>query len=401
MLDTGPKGSRLKIGVAGGSEAQRAGVRAALGEVTDLGIQFIDLVPGPANRNGGEGEEIQVVMTLLGDDRATWKAQLEPWRADKHTVVLALLSSRGADAVRAAIRAGAHEVLLLPLDQGDLTRSLIKISESHPVSGGHELRTYAFTSVSGGVGVSSLAFNLALAIHRLDKKKVALMDLDLQGGSLAVLMDMEAEHTISELADPSSPVDSIRLESILCKHESGLYLLAAPKRIEEAEMVSASVVSSILSVMREMFDFVLVDSSHHVSETSLAAWEQSQHLFYVIDQSVTAIRAAQRFLDLFTRLNLKEVDVSLLLNRFTPEHAITVEEIETALKRPLLAKIPRDDRAFTDAQIAGKGLSEVAFGGQPRASIEALARTICGIRPAAEDGSIMSKLLSAVRLGGE
>ena len=91
---------------------------------------------------------------------------------------------------------------------------------------------------------------------------------------------------------------------VLCKHESGLYWLAAPKRIEDAELVSAATVEATLKVLRELFDVVMVDCGTHLTESSIVVWERSDRLLYVIDQRVTAIRGAQRFLDLYQRLGL-------------------------------------------------------------------------------------------------
>src|SRR5260370_38848616 len=72
---------------------------------------------------------------------------------------------------------------------------------------------------------------------------------------MAGILDLEPEHTIRELADPTSAIGAIRLESVLCKHDSGLQLLAAPKRIEEAEMISAATVATTLKLMDELSDF--------------------------------------------------------------------------------------------------------------------------------------------------
>ena len=162
------------------------------------------------------------------------------------------------------------------------------------------------------------------------------------------MLNQDPEHTISELADPTSSIDSIRLESVLCKHDSGLYWLAASKRIEEAELISAATVEATLKVLRELFDVVLVDCGTHLAESSIVAWERSDHLLYILDQTVTGIRAAQRFLSLYQRLGLRDVKPSFVLNRYVASSPITLERLENALGQPIYATLPRDDKSFSE-----------------------------------------------------
>jgi septum formation inhibitor-activating ATPase MinD len=117
-------------------------------------------------------------------------------------------------------------------------------------------------SLIGGTGVTSLAANLALALRYAFDKRVAVIDLDLQTGGLSVFLNLEPERTIMALAEGTRKLDSIQLESALSKHASGIYLLAAPKRIEDSELVSDATVGAILDLMRQLFDFVIVRLRH-------------------------------------------------------------------------------------------------------------------------------------------
>ena len=159
---------------------------------------------------------------------------------------------------------------------------------------------------------------LGLALRRLTQKQVALVDLGLQSASLAAILDLKSIHSIGELADPTTSVDSIRLESATSKHASGLYLLSAPARIEDGEMVSPGTIEATIGVMLQLFDYVLIDCGHHVNEGTVASWERAGNVLYVLEQSITGVRAAQRFLDLFERLKLKHVSLDLLLNHYRP-----------------------------------------------------------------------------------
>ncbi len=391
----------LKIVVAGGNDTQRAAVRAALAEITELKLQIVEApasprAPAPVTANGAGTE---VVIMVLGDEAESWTAQLHDWvHREPRPPLAALISNHSVEAVRMALRAGAEEVLVLPVDSSDLARCLVKISEMHQGADLSHSTTFSFVSVAGGVGVSSLTVALGLAIRRLTEKQVALVDLGLQCSALSALLDLEPEHTISELVDPTSAIDSIRLESVLCKHESGLQLVAAPKRIEEAEMVSAATVATTLKLMDELFDFILVDCGHSLNEGCVAAWERSQHLLYVVDQSVTSIRPAQRFLNLFERLQLQSVTPEFLLNRFDPDNPISPDSIGTALRRPLIGRLPCDEDSFAKAQLGCGDLFLAAPTSALRAAVDELASRLCGVSGTAKaisHRSILARLFSA------
>ncbi len=322
----------------------------------------------------------------------------------KFVSVIALINDDSSAALRAALRAGANDVLTMPPAPAQVLHSLLRMSElARLTRGSPDKMICSLTSVTGGVGVSYLTVNLALAFHRLFQKRTVIMELDLQAAPLAVMLNVEPEHTISELADPTSVIDSIRLESVLCKHESGLYWLAAPKRIEEAELVSAATIEATLKVLRELFDVVMVDCGTHLTESSIVVWERSDRLLYVIDQRVTAIRGAQRFLDLYQRLGLKDVEPTMVLNRYLTNSPITVARIEAALRKTLFARLPRDDKSCAEQEITGQDLWQLPTAAALRESVEALARRLYaadGDEPAAPlPPGLMGRLLAGLGIG--
>jgi pilus assembly protein CpaE len=194
-------------------------------------------------------------------------------------------------------------------------------------------------------------------------------------------------------------VDSIRLESAASKHFSGLYLLAAPPRIEDGEMVSPGTVESTIGVMLQLFDYVLIDCGHHVNEGTVAAWERAGNVLYVLDQSITGVRATQRFLDLFERLKLKHVSLDLLLNHYRPSHVISLEKIEAALHRPVAFCIPHDEAALAATEAQGDGLSTLPAGSPLLLAVERLATTLIGALGATDSAhkpGVLARLINAI-----
>jgi pilus assembly protein CpaE len=243
--------------------------------------------------------------------------------------------------------------------------------------------------------VTSLAGNLALALRYSLQKKVAVVDLDLQSSDLAVLLNLEPQHSVLDVANNGKKLDSIQLESSLTKHASGVYLLAAPKRIEDSEKVHTADVSTALDVMRQIFDFIVIDHGRHINETSVMAWERSDHLLYVIDQSVSAARCAWRFLDLYGRLGIASVQPHFVLNRFLARHPITEKQITDTLARPIYARVPRDDTAFEQSLAKAQDIWQVAPRSALRKSFDELAVKISGTSAEAV-GERPAKLMSFI-----
>jgi pilus assembly protein CpaE len=364
------------IALVGGDAAAHDEITAVLARIPEPLVEVVDLTAG----NGDARQRLpEIVIVTLGDDEETWALQIQEIRqVVAHGAVIGALSSGASGKVRQALRAGAADVFFLPVEPSDLSRCLVRACETLQGGGARSATICSIASVAGGVGVSSLAVALGFALHRQDARRVALVDLGLQCGTLAAMLDLTPEFTISELVDPTRKIDSLRLESSLVAHKSGLYLLAAPKRLEESEMVSVDTVGAVLEVMRELFDFILIDCGHHMSEALIAAWEQSTYLLYVVEQSVASVRAAQRFLEMFERLQLTELDLQFVLNRYDPASPFAEMKIAAALHRPLVARIPRDDAAFLQFQLECADLARLAPRSPSRLAIDELAAHLSG-----------------------
>jgi Flp pilus assembly CpaE family ATPase len=128
------------------------------------------------------------------------------------------------------------------------------------------------------------------------------------------------------------------------------------------------------------------------------AWERSDHVLYLIDQTVTAIRSAQRFVELYHRLGLKDVEPSYVLNRYAANNPITIARIEAALRCAIFATLPRDERSMGEQQVTGADLWEIRSASELRASLESLARKLYGA--AAEQEEPLRAGLLGRLLGG-
>ena len=389
----------LKVQLVGQSDDHRMEVRDALAALGDPVLNINEIEPDP---DAATDLNFDVTMVVFnGNDELSLSYLNTRAGQEPRPALFALLHDRSPELMKRVLRAGADELLFLPLDPGDATRALLKISETRRreevhVGGG---TIVSLVSLIGGTGVTSLAANLALALRYAFDKRVAVVDLDLQTGGLSVFLNLEPERTIMTLTEGTRKLDSIQLESALSKHASGIYLLAAPKRIEDSELVTDVTVGATLELMRQLFDFVIVDCGTHIDSNTVAAWERSSHLFYVVDQSIGAARCAWRFVDLVGRLGLQGIEPNFILSRFVPGHPITEDQLSHTLAKSIHTRIPRDEKVLERVQLSAQDLWQVAPNSPLAKSIEDLARRL-EVGSEVPDGdssnSLVSRLLNVI-----
>jgi pilus assembly protein CpaE len=389
----------LRVQLVGQSDDHRTEVRDALAALGDPVLNINEIEPDPDVATDVNFDVTMVVFN--GNDELSLSYLNTRAGQEPRPALFALLHDRSPDLMKRVLRAGADELLFLPLDPGDATRALLKISETRRreevhVGGG---TIVSMVSLIGGTGVTSLAANLALALRYAFDKRVAVVDLDLQTGGLSVFLNLEPERTIMTLTEGTRKLDSIQLESSLSKHASGIYLLAAPKRIEDSELVTDATVGATLELMRQLFDFVIVDCGTHIDSNTVAAWERSNHLFYVLDQSIGAARCAWRFVDLVGRLGLQGVEPNFILSRFVPGHPITEDQLSHTLAKAIHTRIPRDEKVLERVQLSAQDLWQVAPNSPLAKSVEDLARRLevgNEIPDNDSSNSLVSRLLNVI-----
>ncbi len=390
-------------------EAYRAEVLASLQDLPEPPLEITEKSPdalgaaghrngnGSANGNGHAAPDV-VMVVFNGDEEESLNYLQGVGETEPRPAIFALLRERSPGLMKRVLRAGADELLFLPLDTGDATRALLKISESRRREDQTGMGTVvSLVSLVGGVGVTSLAGNLALALRYSLDKRVAVIDLDLQASTLSVFLNVEPDRTVMALTEGDKKIDSIQLESALSKHSSGIYLLAAPKRIEDSELVTDGALGNVIEIMRQLFDYVIVDCGTHIDATKVAAWERSEHLFYVLDQSIGAARCAWRFVDLCGRLGLNNLEPAFVISRFISNHPSSEEQLSHTLARPIYAKIPRDEKVLERVQLSAQDLWQVAPNSPLTKAVEEMARKLDGVSDpdSARNGSIVSRLLSS------
>jgi len=215
--------------------------------------------------------------------------------------------------------------------------------------GGPRGKIVTVYSPKGGAGTTTLAVNLAITLHNEDTR-VALVDGNLQFGDIAVFVNEQGKNTITDLALRADELDPEIVEEVMVKHSSsGVHILAAPSRPEYAEKVTSSQFSKVLEYLRQLYAYVVVDTSAYLTEITLAAIDVSDLIVLVTTQDIPAIKNCRLFLDLLQTMGIDRERILFTMNRFDKRVNITPERVAENLKQEVSSVIPLDEQTVTKA----------------------------------------------------
>src|SRR5208337_3153284 len=184
--------STMKVMLVGGPGEQRTQLKTVLAGLAEPQLEIVEGEAATAanlSENATAPPDATLVMVNGNEEAALSFLQSQSLHSPRPTL-LALLTARSPSLMKRALRSGADEILFIPLDPGEATRALLKVSEARWRTERREGGlVISVASLVGGVGVTSLAANLALALASLHQR-VALVDLDLQTGGLAVFLNL-------------------------------------------------------------------------------------------------------------------------------------------------------------------------------------------------------------------
>jgi pilus assembly protein CpaE len=267
--------------------------------------------------------------------------------------VLLVRAAEGGELLRTALRAGVKDVL--PADAAEdavrasaaravqIARALRgRLAGAAPAPAGEQAaprgKVVTVFSSKGGCGKTFLATNLALALAQRGGE-VALVDLDLAFGDVAIMLRLSPAHTLRDAA-LTAGLDATALKSFLTRHKAGLWTLAAPLEPTAADAVTPAAVATVLRLLRADFDHVVVDTPAAFTDHVLAAVDQSDAIAAVAGLDVPSVKNLKLTLQTLELLKFPRSRVRLLLNRADAKVDLRLADVEKALGTSIDAQIP-------------------------------------------------------------
>lgn len=261
--------------------------------------------------------------------------------------VLLLSESLDISLVEKAMQSGIRKVLAWPCEQKVLIDNIKLINSIEKMRNTNskqkrlswQSKVVTVFGTKGGIGKTTVAINLAVALSR-SGKKVALIDLDLQFGDVGVFLDLEAKDSIAELVQERSNYDIDIIKSYMVLHSSGVSVLSAPKSPEYADVVTGEHIEKIINTVRPYFDYVIIDTAPQYNDCSIVAIENSNFVLFLIALDISTIRNARISADVFETLNQKD-KMKIIVNR-DHESGISIKDAQKVLGCEMFMRIQSD-----------------------------------------------------------
>jgi pilus assembly protein CpaE len=273
--------------------------------------------------------------------------ELAQVREHTQTPIVIVASGEASAMLEQALDSDIADVLLLPQLADNVVFAIRKaahVGRRLQAEGGHGRRGQILTvfSPKGGTGKTVTATNLACSFAKNEKKRALLIDLDLQFGDAAIMLGVEPEKTIYDLVVAPGELDTEKLAGYTTRHTSGLDVLPAPLRPEDAELVTEVKITRLLEVARESYDVIVVDTSPFFHGPMLATLDRTDELMVLCGLDVPTLKNVKLSLHTLDLLSFPANKIRYVLNRANSKVGMKKTEVEQALGVKIDFEVPSD-----------------------------------------------------------
>jgi pilus assembly protein CpaE len=276
-----------------------------------------------------------------------------------------MMSVQGeADYLRRSMLAGAREFLVKPFSSDELTTSIrqvharekqkrsrmvVAMPGSQAETARKSGRVVTLFAPKGGVGRTTLAVNLAVALAGEQRQAVTLVDGSFQFGDVGVLLNLNPKNKsiIDVVADPSA-TDEELIDTALINHSTGIKVLLAPPSPEMAELITVDQIRRMLTRLRATNDFTVIDLWPHFNDVTLALLDMSDVILTILTLEISNLKNIRLFLEVAEQLGYGD-RLKLVLNRADSAFGIRVADVESSVGRKIDHQVVSDGRTVVYA----------------------------------------------------
>jgi pilus assembly protein CpaE len=304
-----------------------------------------------------------------------------------------------AEHLKNAMLAGAREFLVKPFSADEFAMSIKRVHERELVrreqmqatrdaaappaaaggeDGAEDHQIVTVFSPKGGVGRTTIATNLALAIRKNTDQRVALVDANLQFGDVGVLLNLNPKNRSMLDAVGGGEPDRDILESVMIDHSTGIRVLLAPPSPEGADLITPAYLRKMVDMLRENHDWVIIDLPSGLNDHTLGLLDAADQIAVIAALEITTIKNLRLFLEVADQLDYERSKIRLVINRADAAQGIRIGDVEASIRRPIDGSIVSDGRLAVLA--VNRGVPFVVSHPESPLSrdISTLARTIVG-----------------------
>lgn len=337
---------------------------------------------------GFQSEPCVILLQLAASEDDEFDVVEEFLNRNPHLSVIIICDDVPFEQVRRLMRSGALDILPRPLKEDEflvaLEAAFVRVSNAK-LSGGSAKtgKVITFMKACGGVGGTTLAVQSAHALvgRGRRKRKVCLIDFDLQFGNVAMYLDVEGGGELSDLLRPPEEIDATLFDSVSTTHPSGIDIVAAPQTVWSLDSISVEQARKIIEVAAQLYDYVIVDLPDYWTDWSKQILDSADGVVLVMQMTVAAVRHARRRIDLLQSEGMGNVPIFIVANRFKKptmftSDTIKQDEVEKALGHVIDFSLPSNFKIVNEAQTHGIPIAEAEGGRKLASDLNKIAESI-------------------------
>jgi pilus assembly protein CpaE len=276
-------------------------------------------------------------------------------------VIFAASAKSEPEQIIGAMRSGCSEYLVKPLDEGRFKQALTEFERlrRERVMPSRKATMVTLLGVKGGVGVTSLAVHLATFAARMNGGRTLLIDQHPDLGDVSVYLGLGQQHHqyhFYELVANVHRLDEELLQGFVLRHESGLHVLCSPDAFDTMKLTAGASIDSALETLRRLYEIIVIDCAPGLTRFNVSCADKSDKVCLITTPEVPSVRNLARYLDHLGRFNCPEEKLDVVINRDSKRNAISRQQVEKAIKRPVNIAIPNDYNELIEAINTGRPL---------------------------------------------
>ncbi|WP_350343108.1 P-loop NTPase [Proteinivorax tanatarense] len=264
------------------------------------------------------------------------------------------------DIIQKVMQTGVHYILPMQVDRETLVTQIKSIHANESArfialentsNVNWKSKVITVFSSKGGVGCSTVVTNLAIKLAQ-KRRKVAILDFDMEFGDVAYAMRLDSRNTVAELLQEHSNPNADVIRKYMSVHSSGINVLGAPSSPEYADHISPSQIERIISVLRTYYDYLIIDTSVGFNNVNLSCFDASSLLIYVTGMDLATLRSTKKGLSIVNSLVHNE-KIQLLVAK-EESSRVKVKDVSQALEFPIWQSIPFDNKLALESINQGR-----------------------------------------------
>lgn len=324
--------------------------------------------------------------------------------------IVAILPDDNSLNAQKVIFAGARAFVIQPFTQLNLLHSLRRVRDlearrrqaqpaaiSEKPQDKEPLQILTVYSPRGGVGSSTVAINLALALHGQIESRVLLFEGKMLFGHLGLMLNIRAHNDITDLIAHANNLDDALIEDVIMQHVSGIDVLLSPSNVQAAQGIRPEELFNVVRGVRRLYDFVVIDAGSHLDENTVTLMDLSDRILLVTTPDLAALHDVSRFIQISRNLAFPPGKLLTILNRSGMIGGLKTKQIEAALHHEIFARIPEDNSKVIRSLNRGIPLLYKYPRSPVSRSMREIAKALAEISPNGQEEGAKQSLLPKLR----